>query len=156
MFRGKLKEGQRLEWVIGYDFFIVARIERVHSDGPHTTYDWTAIDCGGFGDWDEVASGSFSGTILDLHQWFLDRHVAWQTWEVRISHPSMDQWISAVTWMLTGPGPRSLVDVVDVRDSGFVSLGKGVIPLRYRNSRTARLLKRIGIVSNPWKHTPSP
>jgi hypothetical protein len=69
---------------------------------------------------------------------------------VTVEHPGGPVDVSLREWMTTGPGPRDLVDVSAARGPDGRPCRLSVVPLRYRNNRRARLLRRLGLLDNPW------
>ena len=149
MFSRPLCQGTAISWTIARGHFLRARITEVNTQGSEEIYKWREIIV----DLREGTSkdgGEFSGSLKELHEWFLNHHPLWMSWEVKIDHPHGVAWIPAIEWMLEGPGPRRLLEPSEMRDAAGNKVPLSAIPLRYRNTRTARFLKSVGLLENTW------
>ena len=68
-----------------------------------------------------------------------------------LNHPHGRLEIPLEDWIRDGPGPRTSLRPVLVREaeSGDV-LPMNTIPFRYRNSAFSKLLIRLGLIRDPW------
>ncbi len=69
---------------------------------------------------------------------------------VTVAHPFGDVEVALDEWIKRGPGGRNLMDVSRLRTTKGEELPLRLLPLRYRNSRPARVLRRLGLLTDPW------
>ncbi len=70
---------------------------------------------------------------------------------VVLQHPHGTLRIPFREWKARGPGPRyHLAPEKVVLLSSSREVSANVLPLRYRNSLTSRLLIKLGLLEDPW------
>ncbi len=70
---------------------------------------------------------------------------------VVVAHPYGDLVVPLETWMRTGPGPRTLVQLRAAKDAATGEpLPLSVVPFGYRNTDFERFLIRWRILRSPW------
>ena len=70
---------------------------------------------------------------------------------VVIDHPHGRVTTTFADWKRTGPGPRRLVQPLQVLSGDDErALPLSSMPLAYRNTAVSRLLIRLGLLRDPW------